>query len=79
MDTVIGRSRWILFAIIGALSLCVVRLVQLQIVEGPTLAAQGQRVRTSSTSVAAARAPLLMRRVSCWPTRSRHTTSPSTR
>jgi len=59
MDTVIGRSRWILFAIIGALSLCVVRLVQLQIVEGPTLAAQGQRVRTSSTSVAAARGSIV--------------------
>ena len=55
MDSVISRSRWILVIIIGALCLCGVRLVQLQIVEGPVLAAQGQRVRTSSTAVAAAR------------------------
>ena len=55
MDTVFTRSRWILILIIGALSLCGVRLVQLQIIEGPSLAAQGQRVRTSSTAVAAAR------------------------
>ena len=47
MDSVISRSRWILVIIIGALCLCGVRLVQLQIVEGPVLAAQGQRVRTS--------------------------------
>ena len=55
MDSVISRSRWILVIIIGALCLCGVRLVQLQIVEGPVLAAQGQRVRTLSTAVAAAR------------------------
>ena len=55
MDSVISRSRWILVIIIGALCVCGVRLVQLQIVEGPVLAAQGQRVRTSSTAVAAAR------------------------
>ena len=34
MDTVFTRSRWILILIIGALSLCGVRLVQLQIIEG---------------------------------------------
>ena len=55
MDTVITRSRWVLGFFIFALSICAVRLVQLQIVEGPSLAAQGQRVRTSSTEVAAAR------------------------
>ena len=55
MDTVITRSRWVLGFFIFALSLCAVRLVQLQIIEGPSLAAQGQRVRTSSTEVAAAR------------------------
>ena len=59
MDTVFTRSRWILILIIGALSLCGVRLVQLQIIEGPSLAAQGQRVRTSSTSVAAARGSIV--------------------
>ena len=55
MDTVITRSRWIVGILVGALCICGVRLVQLQIVEGPSLAAQGQRVRTSSTEVAAAR------------------------
>ena len=55
MDTVITRSRWVLGFFIFALSICAVRLVQLQIIEGPSLAAQGQRVRTSSTEVAAAR------------------------
>ena len=55
MDSVISRSRWILVILIGAMCLCGVRLVQLQIIEGPVLAAQGQRVRTSSTAVAAAR------------------------
>ena len=53
MDTVITRSRWVLGFFIFALSICAVRLVQLQIIEGPSLAAQGQRVRTSSTEVAA--------------------------
>ena len=55
MDTVITRSRWIVGILVGALCICGVRLVQLQIIEGPSLAAQGQRVRTSSTEVAAAR------------------------
>ena len=55
MDTVMTRSRWVLGFFIVALSICAVRLVQLQIIEGPSLAAQGQRVRTSSTEVAAAR------------------------
>ena len=55
MNSVISRSRWILVILIGAMCLCGVRLVQLQIIEGPVLAAQGQRVRTSSTAVAAAR------------------------
>ena len=55
MDTVMTRSRWIVGILVGALCICGVRLVQLQIIEGPSLAAQGQRVRTSSTEVAAAR------------------------
>ena len=55
MDTVVTRSRWIVGILVGALCICGVRLVQLQIIEGPSLAAQGQRVRTSSTEVAAAR------------------------
>ena len=49
------RSRWILVTLVVALCVCGVRLVQLQIIEGPSLAAQGQRVRTASTAVAAAR------------------------
>ena len=75
MDTVFTRSRWILILIIGALSLCGVRLVQLQIIEGPSLAAQGQRVRTSSTRAARSST----RRASSWRIRSRRTTSRSTR
>ena len=41
MDTVITRSRWIVGILVGALCICGVRLVQLQIIEGPSLAAQG--------------------------------------
>lgn len=55
MDSVMTRSRWILVTLVVALCVCGVRLVQLQIIEGPSLAAQGQRVRTASTAVAAAR------------------------
>ncbi|QPK82192.1 penicillin-binding protein 2 [Schaalia sp. ZJ405] len=41
------------------LSLCGVRLVSLQIVEGPTLAAEGQAVRTQRSDVAARRGKIM--------------------
>ena len=76
MDTVITRSRWVLGFFIFALSICAVRLVQLQIVEGPSLAAQGQRVRTRKSQPRAERSPTQPEW--CWRTRSRPTTLPST-
>lgn len=45
------RARWILVVVTVALLVCAARLFQLQIVEGPTLAAEGQAVRTSATQV----------------------------
>ncbi|MDO4258729.1 MAG: penicillin-binding protein 2 [Actinomycetaceae bacterium] len=45
------RSRWIAFFIMLVLFVCAVRLVSIQIFEGPTLAAEGQAVRTQTTSI----------------------------
>jgi len=45
------RARWILIVVSAALMVCAVRLFQLQIVEGPTLAAEGQAVRTSASEI----------------------------
>lgn len=55
MTRTAGRARGILVLIAVLLSLCAVRLVDLQIVQAPTLAAEGEAVRTSKTDIAAKR------------------------
>ncbi|MDC4233077.1 penicillin-binding protein 2 [Actinomyces sp. B33] len=51
MTTRNRRSRWILIATVIALVICAGQLVYLQIVIGPTLASEGQAVRTRSTAI----------------------------
>ncbi len=49
------RARWIIVLFTIFLLVCAARLFQVQIIEGPALAAEGQAVRTSESSVAANR------------------------
>ncbi|WP_076463764.1 peptidoglycan D,D-transpeptidase FtsI family protein [Actinomyces mediterranea] len=53
--TSVRRSRVILGIIVVVLSLCAARLVDLQIIQGPSLAAEGEEVRTSTTAITAKR------------------------
>ena len=55
MSLTYSRSRGILYAIVVFLVACSMRLVYLQIIAGPTLAAEGQSIRTHSSEVAAKR------------------------
>lgn len=55
MKATVARSRWILVIVVALLSLCAIRLIDLQIVNGPTLAAQGEAVRTQRTTISAKR------------------------
>ncbi|WP_022868041.1 peptidoglycan D,D-transpeptidase FtsI family protein [Schaalia vaccimaxillae] len=55
MTSKVKRSRWILGIFCFVLSLCALRLIQIQIVQGPQLAAEGEAVRTDKSLVAAKR------------------------
>lgn len=55
MTTAVRRSRAILLLIVALLSLAAVRLVDLQIIQGPSLAAEGEQVRTARSDIAAKR------------------------
>ena len=55
MSLTYSRSRGILYTIVVFLVACSMRLVYLQIIAGPTLAAEGQSIRTHSSEVAAKR------------------------
>lgn len=55
----IRRSRVILAIFVILLSACALRLVDLQLVQGPELAAEGEQVRTSRSAIAAKRGQIL--------------------
>lgn len=49
------RSRTILGIVVALLCVCALRLVHLQVIDAPNLAAEGEKVRTSSSQIAAKR------------------------
>ncbi|WP_115727097.1 peptidoglycan D,D-transpeptidase FtsI family protein [Actinomyces culturomici] len=55
MTTAVRRSRTILVLVVALLCLCALRLVDLQIIQGPDLAAEGELVRTAKSDIAAKR------------------------
>lgn len=60
MNSVSTRRAWIVLGLVAAvLSLCGIRLFQLQVIEGPTLAVEGQAVRTQASTIQARRGQIL--------------------
>lgn len=55
VTTALRRSRAILILIVVLLSFAAMRLVDLQIIEGPSLAAEGEQVRTAKSEITAKR------------------------
>ncbi|WP_026460860.1 peptidoglycan D,D-transpeptidase FtsI family protein [Schaalia suimastitidis] len=53
------RARWIAIATVALLCVCALRLFTIQIIQGPSLAAEGQLVRTRMTDIPAKRGAIL--------------------
>ena len=53
------RARWIVIVAALLFGICAVRLFQIQIIQGPELAEEGQQVRTSESTITAKRGSIL--------------------
>ena len=54
-----GRARWVAGIVGVAFALCAIQLFAIQVVQGPTLAEQGRKVRTSASAISAPRGQVL--------------------